>query len=299
MSPKPDFMIIGTQHSGTTWLWNVLDQYPETSFPRKKEIHFFGSSELYHQGLQWYFNQFDGLDSDKIICDAATSNFYDRVPYWRNPGEHLEYDESLPTIPELVTRALPDVKIIVSLRDPVSRAISAYHHWIRRQSYWGGNRRVSPWLGLRETALRYPKVRILEYGFYSCYLREWKKYIPEEHLCVLIFEEDMVQFPKECIKKVLAFLEIESDFAPETEIKSKNPSWNWTRILLNYYTKPMMRWIDKGPVHWLVNHWDPLKKYGVTESDIEFLKATYAQEKEAIESQTGRSLDCWRYLGQS
>ena len=70
-------MIIGIQHSVTTWLWNVLDQYPETSLLRKKEIHFFGSSELYHQGLQWYFDQFDGLDPDKIICDSATSNFYD------------------------------------------------------------------------------------------------------------------------------------------------------------------------------------------------------------------------------
>ena len=60
---------------------------------------------------------------------------------------------------------------------------------------------------------------------------------------------------------------------------------------MNYYAKPMMRWIDRGPVHWVVNYCDPLKKYGVTESDFEFLKSTYGQEKEILEPLAGRSLD--------
>ena len=125
MTNKPNCMLIGAQHAGTSWLWNVLKQHPQTSFPKTKENHFFGSAELYRKGLPWYFAHFDGLDTSKIICDAATTNFYDRVPYWYNAKNEVEYDDSLPTIPELIVDAIPEVKIIVSLRDPVSRTISS------------------------------------------------------------------------------------------------------------------------------------------------------------------------------
>jgi asparagine synthetase B (glutamine-hydrolysing) len=37
---RPDFLIIGAQRARTTWLWTMLKQYPGTSLPERKEIHF-------------------------------------------------------------------------------------------------------------------------------------------------------------------------------------------------------------------------------------------------------------------
>lgn len=37
---QPDFMIIGTQKAGTTYLWHMINEHPETDLPDKKEIHF-------------------------------------------------------------------------------------------------------------------------------------------------------------------------------------------------------------------------------------------------------------------
>ncbi|WP_419657492.1 putative sulfotransferase domain protein [Desulfosarcina variabilis str. Montpellier] len=115
-----------------------------------------------------------------IIGEASTTYFYDRVPYWYNKSNEIEFDDSLPPLPELVTNELPDIKIIISLRDPVDRAISAYYHWMKTGI-------TSPRLGLKKVAKEYPKMRILEYGYYEEYLKIWQKYVPQERILILIF----------------------------------------------------------------------------------------------------------------
>lgn len=104
---KPSFLIIGAQKCATTWLWDKLKQHPGTDLPLKKEIHFFGSSELYAKGREWYYNHFKHLDSSKVIGEASTTYLYDKVPFWYNPTNSLEHDYSLHTIPELITKELP------------------------------------------------------------------------------------------------------------------------------------------------------------------------------------------------
>jgi hypothetical protein len=143
---RPDFLLIGAQKSGTTWLWRVLDQHPGTDLPRKKEIHFFGGVENYRKGKEWYYSHFEGLDSSKVIGEASTTYLYDNIPFWYNPSSSIEVDCSLPAIPELITNELPNIKIIAILRDPVWRAVSAYKHWMTRMK----RGRISPRLGIKE-----------------------------------------------------------------------------------------------------------------------------------------------------
>jgi hypothetical protein len=293
--PKPDFLIVGAQHGGTTWLWGVLDQHQDTDFPRIKERHFFGSAELYRKGVDWYLSGFDGLDPDKVICDASPTNFYDRVPFWHNDGHQLVHDDQLASIPELVLAALPDIKIIVSLRDPVSRAISAYLHWMRHQFFFSPGH-VSPWLGLEQTARQYPKIRILEYGYYSKYLKAWQKVLPPERMLVLVFEEDVIKNPDKGIRKVTDFIGINPEFEAPLKPKAKNPSWRWSRIILKYYLGPMLRQIEKTPLKYITQNWDPLKSFGVNDRDLAFLQKVYANEKNEIEALTGIDLKSWRYL---
>jgi hypothetical protein len=94
----PEFAVIGAQKSATTWLWDMLKQYPGTSLPEGKEIHYFCSAELYAKGDDWYYSHFDGLDPGKLIGEASTTYFYGRVPYWYNRSDQIrsdqiEYDE--------------------------------------------------------------------------------------------------------------------------------------------------------------------------------------------------------------
>jgi len=190
---KPDFLIIGGQKCGTTWLWNMLHQHPETDLPEKKEIHYFGGIENYRKGTQWYYNHFRDVDPGKVTGEASTSYLFDRIPYWYNTSPQIEYDDSLPTIAELVRQELPDVRIIAILRDPVRRAISGYHHIMRRAAIRSGVRRskITVFKSLRKIAQDAPKARLVEYGFYSQYLESWMKVFPRDRVKVVGLEKQL------------------------------------------------------------------------------------------------------------
>jgi hypothetical protein len=286
---KPDFLIIGAQKSGTTWLWEMLAQHPGTSLPKRKEIHFFGSAELYRNGTHWYYEHFKNVDATKVVGEASTTYLYDRVPYWRNPSHRLEFDPALPSLPEIVTQELPAAKIIAILRDPVSRAISAYRHWMQR------DRSVSPFLGLKETAIRYPKMRILEFGHYAQHLKSWLERVPPERMRLLVFEDDVVREPEKTLREIYRFLGLDADFRPREPTAVVHPTWSWTRILLQHVTRRVSPRIARSRLGAWTDKHDVLGGLAVRAADIEFLQAEYLPQKPELERLLNRSLDSWQY----
>jgi len=285
---RPDFLLIGAQKSGTTWLWRVLDQHPGTDLPGKKEIHFFGGTENYRKGKMWYYNHFEDLDSSKVIGEASTTYLYDNIPFWYNSSSSLEVDRALPKIPELITNELPNIKILVILRDPVWRAVSAYKHCMKKG-------KLSPLLGLRKNAIRYPKHRILEYGHYARYLKLWKKFVPPERMRIFIFEEDVVKSPERCAHCVYDFLGINTDFQPENVCGIVHKSWSITQILLNYYADPFSKKLVKGCMGKVSNRFDFLHSLVIKRDDIKFLHSIYLPERQELEETIDRDLSCWNY----
>ena len=283
----PDFFILGAQKSGTTWLWSMLEQHPGTSLP-EKEIHYFGSSELFAKGDDWYYNFFNNLDSDKVIGEASTTHFYDNVPYWYNKSDQLEFDRSLPTIPELILQKFPDAKFIVILRDPVHRAISAYSHWMKRGE-------ISPLLGLKRAATRYPKTRILEYGFYAKYLNVWMKKVPADRFRIIIFEDQIKKDWSQTLIDTYEYLGLDPTFTPELPNKPVHRSWGWTRIVFNYYASKISKKIGRSRAGELLDRFDFLSNSAIKAEDIEFLRSLYLLEKAEIMRLTGNELTCWDY----
>lgn len=284
---RPSFMIIGAQKCGTTWLWKMMQLHPDTDLRIKKELQFFSLSKFHRKGFDWYYRKFEKLDASKIIGQASAAYFYDHVLL-----DNVNPDHTLPVIPELITNALPDIKVIVLLRDPVRRAISAYYHHLRR-------RRYSPFLGLREAAKRHPRLRIVERGRYAGILQLWQTYFPEERMLCLVFEEDVVKHPDETLRKAYEFIGANPEFKPESVSSSVNQSWGGTHLILNYYMGPFYGWLyrcaRKTPLHGLLNRMDILDTPEVETADIEYLRSIYLPEKEDLEKLLGRSLDCWDY----
>lgn len=118
----PDALIIGGQKCGTSSLFSYLTANPSIVGGERKEIHFF--DRFYARGPAWYRAQFprrrelSELESRTgarpVVCEATPD-------YIANP-----------LIPSRVHGLLPDAKLIALLRDPVSRAISHYHHSVRK-----------------------------------------------------------------------------------------------------------------------------------------------------------------------
>ena len=98
---KPNFLVIGAQRAGTTWLYECLREHPEIFLPETKELHYF---DLNHEkGYEWYFQHFEGA-SEKAIGEITPN-------YYQYPGA-IEKAHAL----------LPEAKFIFILREPKAKA---------------------------------------------------------------------------------------------------------------------------------------------------------------------------------
>ena len=55
-----DFLGIGAQKAGTSWLFRWLGAHPRISFPAGKEVHFWDKKR--DRGIDWYRGLFDADD---------------------------------------------------------------------------------------------------------------------------------------------------------------------------------------------------------------------------------------------
>jgi hypothetical protein len=284
---RPDFLIIGAQKCGTTWLWEIIKQHPGTDLGKEKEIQFFSATNNYRRGREWYYAHFKKLDAKKMIGEASTDYLYDRILI-----DNITSDTLLPCIPELVKNELPDVKILYILRDPVRRAISAYRHHLQY-------RRFSPKTGLVEAAKKHPRLRIIERGYYAHYLELWQKHFHPNQMHSLVFEEDVVRHPEKSIQDVYTFLGLDREFAPKDIQKKQNKSWGWTHITLNYYLGPwygvLYRVTRKTSMFPAIEKINFIKQPNIDQSDIAYLRSLYLPEKEKVEALLGRKLQYWDY----
>jgi hypothetical protein len=108
----PDFVGMGAMKAGTTWLHTRLVAHPEIHDLAQKELHYF----------DWYF--------DREFGDDEISRYHQRFarPEGMLVGEFTpRYMFDVATAP-LLARAAPDARLIVLLRDPVTR-IESHLRW--------------------------------------------------------------------------------------------------------------------------------------------------------------------------
>ncbi|WP_134766611.1 sulfotransferase [Nocardioides sp. 1609] len=125
-SPRPDFLIIGAPKAGTTALHAALAQHPDVFVSNPKEPkywlcddapppHWTGPGDR-HSQQEWiwradrYADLFRGARDDQVRGESTPFYLWSRSAH-RRIGE-----------------ALPDVRLIAVVRDPVDRAYSNWMH---------------------------------------------------------------------------------------------------------------------------------------------------------------------------
>lgn len=118
---QPDFLIVGAQRCGTTSMFKTLVQHPQVARPYlRKGVHFFDTHS--DQGLDWYRGHFPVVATSRLR----------RLGGRPLTGESSPYYLFHPLAPQRIADALPDVKLVVLLRDPVERAYSGHSHELAR-----------------------------------------------------------------------------------------------------------------------------------------------------------------------
>ena len=211
--PMPNLFIVGAAKAGTTSLHAYLAQHPEVFMSERKEPHFFASFEMHGQFDNFmppvrnpaeYQELFSGSEGRRVIGEASPSYL------------------SEPDSPGRIKSAAPDAKIIISLRNPVQRAYSAYLMEFHagqetlpfKDALIADEKREQRW----GRAFQY-----VELGMYTNQVARYFDTFGRENVLVILFE-DLIRDTASAMRNVADFLEIDpNQFAPSRFQDVHNP----------------------------------------------------------------------------
>ncbi|WOD36909.1 sulfotransferase [Nodosilinea sp. E11] len=195
-----DYLVIGVGKGGMSSLYHYLSQHPDIINLFTKEIGFF--SEKFHYGLDWYLAQFPPLPfrPDRFVTGET-------YPW------HLGQFDAV----ERVFNALPNIKLIAILRNPVSRAISHFY----MESKLGTERRtldqaIKDELTIlegvedpTEVAQTYWETErgYIWFSLYLPFLKQWMSVFPKDRIFTLN-SKDLCCSPAKTLNRVFKFLDL-------------------------------------------------------------------------------------------
>jgi len=200
----PDYIILGAQKCGTTALYRYLKYHPTVAAAATKEIHYFDDN--FDRGLDWYRAHFPAafLRGHRMTGESSPS-------YLLHPDA-----------PRRIAENVPDVKLIVLLRNPADRSYSHYHHNFRKGRETRDFAAVIDDEAARLAALgvaraladqhyfaEHVRFSYLLRGHYADQLERWFRHFHPERV-LIVRSEDLRVDTARCYGEVLEFLGLPS-----------------------------------------------------------------------------------------
>lgn len=250
----PNFLVIGAEKSGTTWLKHNLREHPDIFVPSEKELHFFNRDENWNQGMAWY-SQFFASATSEIAIGELTPGYM--------PSEIAA---------ERIHSFSEDIRIIAILRNPADRAYSNYN-----MNYADGLVHES-----FESLVEHGQSPILQKGLYSQQLRRYLEYFSKDQMLILLYEQ--IQEPARLLRSIYTFLSVDNTFLPSVANKRIHPSRTPRYSFVNrgaQQTARILRSLQMGKVvdfgHRIgIRNW--IRKYNTIQKDYEPLKPLLRQK---------------------
>lgn len=175
----PNFIYIGPAKAGSTWLHETLLGHPDIYLPAVKDLHFF--NRYYGRGIDWYADHFAGARAEQGIV-----------------GEVCQSYLATPEAAERMSQCLgKDLRLMVTLRNPVQRAFSHYLYMLRQ-----GERPQS----FHDALVT--RTSLIKQSRYARDLRRYLRYFPRESIYLGVFE-DLRADPQAFLDDLLKWLDIE------------------------------------------------------------------------------------------
>ncbi len=208
----PNFICIGGQRCGSSWLHYNLAEHPKINMSAKKELDFF-SKTIKPEGVVKYYSYFEdaqGLRGESSPTYSAM--FLDEIA--------------------LLKQLIPELKIIFIVRNPGERLVSQI---TRKWSYDKISKRQGIFSLMREVDLSLPR-RLTDYK--TAY-QHWTRFYGEDNV-LLVKYDSLKSDPELFLQEVLAFLSLERGFIfPEETFQRRK---NRTRTQLIQEMPDILRW---------------------------------------------------------
>ncbi len=229
----PDYIIIGAQKSGTTSLYHCMTQHPQILPAFRKEIHYFDTK--FNKGILWYRSNF-----------PTKSKFAENTITGEASPEYLFH----PNVPERMVEIIPNVKLIMLLRNPADRAISHYYHYVSNkkehlpieEAFRIEEQRIKPafekLMKRRFFVKKYSmKYRRFSYKIRGIYINQISNYLKYFKRSQMFIEASEIFFknPLPVLKNIFEFLNVDPDFIPE-DIRPKQVG-NYPEVNKKFYEK--------------------------------------------------------------
>jgi len=205
----PNLIFAGTGRAGTTSLFRYLADHPSVCASSVKEVHFFDDKspdKLDEDDLKKYESYFSHCLLDVPIRMEAT-------PEYLYGGRRIA---------EAMRGVIPDVKLIFTLREPISRAFTVFRSNRNKEPQTFGDLSFDDFVAIGldgeqadrnvKTTNRAERIsRLLNLGCYARHLSEYYDIFPHEQLCILFFD-DLGKDVHSVMLMVTEFLGIDSHF---------------------------------------------------------------------------------------
>jgi len=277
---SPDFIGIGAQRSGTSWIYACLYEHPKACLP-VKEAHFFSRERNWSKGYEWYESIFDRCPQNAKVGEFSTSYLSD------------------PQTSKRIHQRYPQAKVIVSLRNPVTRAYSNYMNDLKSGV-------VKSEISFCEALGSHPEY--LDQGRYATQLKQYFECFPRDHLLVLIYE-DCLKDPLGFIQGIYKFIGLDSSFSPALLNEKVNEGQVPRFLLVNRLLTKTSETLRKMGLHniwWLAkktnlanrirraNALKPGQDQDLNPSERADLYGRLESEIDDLERLIGRKLNEWR-----
>ena len=209
----PDSIIIGCKKSGTGTLLTMLNAHSDIQarVTEHPEIDYYSNKKIYRRGLSWYIRQMPLARKKDIVMEK--SNYFD--------------------YPESIGRIYKDsktVKLILIVRNPVTRAISDYINFKLSEPY--RNRQV---LKFEDTVIKngiiqdtiQSTMKLVYLSLYDVHYIKWLKFFKKDQILV-VNGEQLISQPASVLKQVEKFLGLKEFFNDEMFFKGSTGFYCWS-----------------------------------------------------------------------
>lgn len=233
---KPDFLIVGAQKSGTSALFGILKQHSKISGAIRKEIHFFDDDKNFpcknYNSYHSFFPFPNRFPENNLLFEATPSYIYNS-----NAAERIyNYNK--------------DLKIIICLRNPVKRVLSAwtmFHYGFKNHERYSHlfDERTFPEVideelqALNNGLFGSVKPPYIQTGIYHYQIEKYFSLFPRENILILEHEELKTNHD-ETVKTICNFLNIPNESLPQLQLnvsvkENRNDYENQLSVLKDFY----------------------------------------------------------------